>query len=444
MKILENVKPFFSSLLLLVVLNVLVKPVWVFGIDRQVQNTTGLEAYGNYFALLNLCMVMQFLLDFGVTPYFNRKISSDPGDVKVLAAQSFTIKLLLSLLYTLAIILIAVFTGVANWSLLGLLISLQIITTFLLLMRAYLSGAQQFTQDAWVSVTDKIFVILAAGSLLMFPGISGGITINRFALIQIGGMLFSMALAIFFLYRHKKDILIIKLQFNGFSILKSSLPFAMNIFFMTALFRADGFMLERLIDRGAYHAGVYASAFRLTDAVNMMGFLVAGFLLPYFSRNWPDEGQTEPVLRGCLYFLMVPAIVLAAGGWFFADQINQLLYHTRAPEASLVIRILLMCLPGLALIQIFGTLLTATGHIKAFMRISLFFALANIITNLFVIPRFGTHGAAWTAFLTQSVFAVAVTYLAASRTGIRFRTMDMLNFLLLMVVTVLIFNWVIL
>ena len=444
MKLFDHVKPFFSSLLLLVILNLIIKPLWVFGIDRQVQNVTGLEAYGNYFALLNLCMMMQFLLDLGITPYFNRKFSAEPNNVEMLASQAFTIKLLLSLLFTLVVMLVAFFTGVANWSLLGMLMVMQVLTTFLLLFRAYLSGAQQFNQDAWLSVTDKIFVIVATGWLLLWPGMSGGVTINRFVMIQIGGMVLSVGLAIFFLYRHRKDILMVRLNIDSGIILKSSLPFALNIFFMTALFRADGFMVERLVENGDYHAGVYASAFRLTDAVNMMGFLVAGFLLPYISRNWQNKAASELVLRVCLYFLLVPAIVIATAGWFLADEINNLLYHARAPEASVVIRILLLCLPALAVIQVYGTHLTATGHIKTFLGISAFFALLNISLNVFIIPAFGNEGAAWTAVATQSLFAAGVAYIAARKTKIRLPMTDAFLYLTLLLISILIFKWLIL
>lgn len=444
MKLIALIKPFFRSLILLIILNLIIKPIWVFGIDRQVQNVTGLEAYGQYFALLNLCMVMQFLLDLGITPYVNRKFSAEPEGARVLASQAFTIKLLLSIGYTLTVLLVAIFTGVANWSLLILLILMQVLTTFLMLLRAYLSGAQQFTQDAWLSVSDKIFVILAAGWLLLWPGISGGMTIHRFVLIQIGGMLLALVLAICFLYRHKKELLIIRLDINRGDILASSLPFALNIFFMTALFRADGFMLERLVQNGAYHAGVYASAFRLTDAVGMMGSLVAGFLLPYISRNWQQNNAAEPVLRVCLYFLMVPAILIATGGWFLSDQINHLLYHGRAAEAATVIRILLLCLPALGLIQIYGTQLTATGHIKPFLRVSALFAILNIGINAFMIPAFGSEGAAWTAFFTQSVFALVVAYLAARRTGIRIHAADAIALLALALLSVLMYKWLIL
>jgi O-antigen/teichoic acid export membrane protein len=443
MKLLNNAKPFFSSLILLVTLNLIVKPVWVFGIDRQVQNVAGLEAYGSYFALLNLCLVLQFVLDLGITPYFSKQLSAEPANARVLASQAFSIKFVLSILYTIVIFAVAAMTGVMNWGLLTMLIVLQVITTFLLLLRAYLSSAQQFVQDAWVSVTDKIFVIIAAGGLLLFPGFSGGITVNKFVLIQIGGMLISIVLAIFFLYRHKNEILVIRFRVADSHILMASLPFALNIFCMTTLFRADGFMIERLIPEGAYHAGVYASAFRLSDAVNMVGFLVAGFLLPYISKNWPNRNQVGFVLRACRYFLLVPAVVIASGGWFLADEINSVLYHAREDEAATVIPILLSCLPALALIQVYGTHLTATGEIKNFLRVSAVFALTNILFNFFVIPRYGAEGAAWVALGTQSAFAIAVSYLAVRRTSIKYYMSDAGYYIALALISILIFKWLI-
>ena len=54
---------FFKGLSWLIVLNLLVKPVWIFFIDRQVQNIVGHELYGKYFALLNLSYVLYFLSD---------------------------------------------------------------------------------------------------------------------------------------------------------------------------------------------------------------------------------------------------------------------------------------------------------------------------------------------------------------------------------------------
>ena len=59
---------FFSHLILMVLLNLLVKPIAIFGIDAQVQNVVGAEEYGIYFSLLNFTYLFNIFLDF--YPYF--------------------------------------------------------------------------------------------------------------------------------------------------------------------------------------------------------------------------------------------------------------------------------------------------------------------------------------------------------------------------------------
>jgi hypothetical protein len=46
-------KKFLSSLFWMVVLNILIKPFAIFGIDAAVQNNVGTKEYGFYFTLLN-------------------------------------------------------------------------------------------------------------------------------------------------------------------------------------------------------------------------------------------------------------------------------------------------------------------------------------------------------------------------------------------------------
>ena len=46
-------KKFISNLAFLVILNFLVKPIAIFGIDATVQNQVGADSYGIYFSLLN-------------------------------------------------------------------------------------------------------------------------------------------------------------------------------------------------------------------------------------------------------------------------------------------------------------------------------------------------------------------------------------------------------
>jgi len=47
-------RKFITNLGLLILLNLLIKPFWVFGIDRTVQNIVGAEDFGFYFTIFNL------------------------------------------------------------------------------------------------------------------------------------------------------------------------------------------------------------------------------------------------------------------------------------------------------------------------------------------------------------------------------------------------------
>ena len=54
---------FFKSVAWLIILNLVVKPVWIFYIDRKVQLIVGNEAYGTYFALFNFTFILSFIAD---------------------------------------------------------------------------------------------------------------------------------------------------------------------------------------------------------------------------------------------------------------------------------------------------------------------------------------------------------------------------------------------
>lgn len=426
MRLLPQSKKFIGSLGLLLFLNLVIKPVWVLGIDRQVQNLTGYEAYGHYFALFSLTLVFQFLLDLGITPYFNRSVSAAQQDGPVLFSQAIGVKLLLGVLYSIVVLAVAWFSNAFSGTLVFLLIMLQVISSFHMLLRSYLSASQKFTEDAWVSVTDKLFVIIVAGSMMLYPGISGGITINQFVLIQAGGLLFAMALAVLFLYRNNIAITIKPLRHFSLDILRQSLPFALNIFFMTAIMRADGFLLERLSPGKAYDAGIYATAFRLNDAVNMAGYIMAGFLLPYIARTWPRKEEFEDVLALGRQFLMIPAVILVATAPYISPYINTLLYHSREHLTEEVINILFLCLPAYVIIQTHGTALTATGHIRPFMIASGVFAILLFVADLIVIPQYGATGAAWVAAFIQNGFAITIYILGKRYCGISMRPIEFL------------------
>ncbi len=90
---------FVTNLILLVFLNLLIKPFWVLGIDRTVQNVVGAENYGFYFALFNFSMILNILLDLGITNFNNRNISQHRFLVRKHLSNIIGLKLILAIVY---------------------------------------------------------------------------------------------------------------------------------------------------------------------------------------------------------------------------------------------------------------------------------------------------------------------------------------------------------
>ena len=143
------------------------------------------------------------------------------------------------------------------------------------------------------------------------------------------------------------------------------LPYALIILVISLHYRLDGFLLERLRPDGAYQAGLYASAYRLLDASNMVGFLFASFLLPYVARWSDDPLGVSSVTLNIRHVLVVFSLGIACTGIFLAPWMQNILYHNNNSESIEVLKWCLPALIGYSFVHIYGTLLTATGHILA-------------------------------------------------------------------------------
>ncbi len=86
---------FIKNILFVIAVNVLVKPIWVFFIDRTVQNTVATGSYGTYAALLNLSIIFQTVLDFGISSYNSRTIAQNPDKLPELFPAMLSARLLL-------------------------------------------------------------------------------------------------------------------------------------------------------------------------------------------------------------------------------------------------------------------------------------------------------------------------------------------------------------
>jgi O-antigen/teichoic acid export membrane protein len=389
---------FYSSLGLLVFLNAIVKPAWIFGIDRAVQNEVGIAAYGSYFSIFNLSIVLSFLLDWGLTSFFNRQLSARDPRVLENAGSFLFLKLLFAVIYAAVMFLVAWVAGIHQWEIISYVILIQVLTSLFVFFRAVITSQQWFRMDAWLSVFDKLLMIVLCGILLYLPYLFGRISIRRFLLLQAACTSMAILLTLAILSAKNFHFSAKRLWLSR-QVFRSALPFAVIVLLMSFHSRIDGFLLERISD--AEEAGKYAAAYRLLDATNMVGYLLASFLLPYVARHRIANENIQPAILNIRHFLLVLAITISALAFFLAPWIQELLYH-RSDKDS--IRVLQWCLPaliGYSLVQVYGTSMTATGNILPFIFFTIIAIILNTTINIVLIPSLGAKASCIAAIVSQ-------------------------------------------
>lgn len=401
----------------MILLNVLIKPLWIFGIDRQVQVVVGAAIYGKYFALVSLVFIFNIFLDIGITNYINRSIASDLTQLSALTINGIQAKFILSLFYTLLIFIIAKSSGITDTLLLTLLVLQQILTSFLLFARGIISAIQLFKTDAFISVIDKALMIVLAGLWLYSPAAQTAFTIYHFAWLQLITIGITLFISIIVLYRQKLFSYLKPNRQQLIKIIRQSVPFALVVFLMGVHNRADAFLLERLHSNGSNEAGIYAAAYRLLDAANMFGYLFATILISYWSKHIYDAGAIEKSLLFSHQLLIPAGLLVAVIAFFFNQSLFQSLYHHENKYAGEILRWCLVSIVPYFITQLYGTLLTAAGKIKIFMWLLIGAATVNILLNIFFIPAYGARACVFSALTTQGLLALLQIIFVKKTTG---------------------------
>lgn len=401
-------RSFLKHLFLLQLLNWLVKPVWIFYIERGVQNAVGAEAYGQYFVALNLCLLFSLLLDFGINNYLTTKIAAQPHT----ANQIFLPILFLRLMMAGAFALVVAGAGLFNQiplTLLAWVILNQILASTVLYFRAALQGLHKFSADAWVSITDRLVAIIFCGIALQSPS-SLSQLLQTFIFAQGAGYLAALLLACFFINPFSFSFKYPP-QEKVFKIFKTTLWFALLAFSMGLFTRIDALMLKHLSSNGNQNAGIYAQSFRLLDAALIFSSLISTQLLPLFAASLSKNESPAPLAWLSTRIILFVALPAACSAVFFGNPLMSALYAFSSPlemeKSILTFAFILSAFIPMALIHVYGTLLTASNQLKWLVKLSLACALLNVLINFWLIPKLESPGAAIACLITQSIFAFA-------------------------------------
>ncbi len=390
--------------------NVLIKPFWIFGIDRTVQNTLGSSEYGLYFAVFNFTYLFQILLDFGFQNYSNREVAANTKRINDLLPSILIFKTVLMVVYLLVCITVAYPMGYLSHTFIWIILANQILLSFNIYLRSNVSAHQHFITDALLSVLDKLLMIVFC-SILIWGDISWfRLSIFNFALAQLAAYSITFIVCLVFVFLLTEKI-VLTLSWKYFTnIARETMPYAVIYFLMTTYYRIDGVMLEKLQgENGAAESGIYAQGYRIMEALNNIGYLFAGILLPLFSYRIAHKLEVKSLLKSGFSIIYCIAVSIIIGLFAYKRDIMEQLYSTTANVgySTEVFGYLLLNFFPIALLYVVGTLLTANKNFKWMIYTLLLAVMLNISLNFYLITNFGAKGAGQATLLTQIFMLLA-------------------------------------
>jgi len=442
---------FVKNLALLLFLNLLVKPFWILGIDRTVQNEVGEVMFGLYFSLFNFSYLFYILLDLGITNFNNRNIAQNNQLLSKHFPGIATMKLMLGVLYAAVVFGVGLTYGYRGEELvlLSWVVLNHVLLSFILYIRSNFSGLLLFRTDSFLSVLDKLLMILICGFLLWSGFIHQPFQLFWFVYAQSAAYAITFIVAFILLLPRLGTI---RFSFNwpfSVMIIRRSLPFALLVLLMSFYSRIEPVLLTWLLpgETGLHQSGIYAQSFRLLDAGNNIALLFSVLLLPLFASLIKMKEPVDGLVKVCFTLMLLMSVLVSAVSWFFNREIIELLYgirdgeiiadyQTRVDEASVVFSLLMSSFIAISSTYVFGTLLTANGSLKNLNFIAASGVVLNLSLNLLLIPEWTAAGAAVASLSAQFYTAVMQFILARKTFGLNFRARFWLSFLAYIIVLI--------
>jgi O-antigen/teichoic acid export membrane protein len=403
-------RKFITNLVLLLSLNLLIKPFWILGIDRTVQNTVGEEMYGFYFVVFNFSFLFNILLDLGITNFNNRNIARHRQLLNKHFSGIIAVRFLLALFYLLITFGVALIIGfdAGQLYLLGWIAFNQFLLSTILYLRSNISGLLMLRTDSLISVLDRVLMIIFCSVLLWGNVTSQAFRIEWFVYAQTAAYLLTALIAL--------SVVIVRAKFKKLywnraffiMIIRRSLPFATLVLMMSLYNRIDPVLINRILPEpdGEIQSGIYAKAFRLFDAANQIAYLFAVLLLPIFSNMIKEGRPVEHMVKLSFSLLYTISVTIALGSFFYANEIMNLLYPGDNAMAAQIFSKLMFGFIAVSGIYVFSTLLTANGNLRQLNIIAASAILFNLLVNILLIPRIQALGSAYASLSAQFISVI--------------------------------------
>src|SRR5207302_10804323 len=197
------------------------------------------------------------------------------------------------------------------------------------------------------------------------------------------------------------------------ALAKVALPLAIGSGLATIYYHLDSLMLSKLDTYAA--VGLYGIAYKFAGVAQFLAWAVVTSVLGHLVSAWPDDLDAFwATFRRAARLLVLAAVIIVVEFCVFAGPAIQLLYGSRFVSGTGAARIVVVseCIGFFTALA--ATTLIAMGKNRIYPLGGLVGVVVNFGLNLYLIPRYSYHGAAWATLIT-TVLVASILWSLVSR-----------------------------
>lgn len=381
---------------------------------RLITGYLGKEGFGDYATVLAYFAFFSAVADLGIGSITAREISREGADESGILGRVASLRIASSLV---VFLLVPLFLPFFSYSLpvkIGIWIAAGTIvfSTFSIFLNGIFQKNIAMDRIAMTEFLGKIVQVSAVYGVVYFK--LGFLGIASTLLISLS---FNALVAFFLSRKFAKFHFVADVPFWK-RFLHDSLPLGGSALITFFYFKMDTILLS--VMKGSAAVGTYSVAYKVMENLTFFPALLAGLILPLLSKALSvDRSRFRDIADTTFRVFAIIAIPLVLGGVFFSKQIIPIVSGSGFQESVPVLELLIVSLAFIFFGNFFNMILIVGNHQKELMKTLLFVAVANIIANSFLIPRFSYLGAAGTSLGTEFLVSVVTGFLAYRLLGYR-------------------------
>jgi O-antigen/teichoic acid export membrane protein len=358
----------------------------------------GVDGFGIFGASKFFTVFFMLFATFGLDAIGTREIAANRDKIKSIVNNILTIRIIIAIITYFVLVVIVYFIDKSlTEKLLILIFGLNILTNNTLLNWVF-QGVERINIFAIRTIFANIFNFLGIIAFVHSPNDI------IFSSVVVSGALIINSIWMFLYYIKEYGKFSFAFDFSLWKkYLKEGFPIGIT-FFIIGVYNYQGIVLLGFLSSN-YAAGIFSAAFNVLIVTTLLSSIMQTVYYPIFAK-YNDKERRKSVMKQFLRLSFSVGTYVPLFLFAFADKVV-LLFGKDYSNSILSIRILMISALFIYYSITFFSPLLAWKYERKVIYANVTALIVNLVSNLILIPRFSSDGAAFASLLSEmSVFIV--------------------------------------